>query len=139
MFLILATADAEAFTLKYLCEAIAAVIAWVGVVVLVYGVARAAVRFVQVELRGGKQSARNHLRMELGYYLLLGLEILVAADVIETLTAPDLNHVLVLGAIVLIRTVISFSLNWELVQERKHEARTNSPDAADKQSETTDG
>ncbi|MEM8738608.1 MAG: DUF1622 domain-containing protein [Planctomycetota bacterium] len=102
------------------CRWLAAAIAAAGVLVLVYGVGRAVVGFVRVEAGGSGRAARNRLRMDLGYYLLLGLEILVAADIIETLMAPDLEHVLVLGAIVLIRTVISFSLNWELIQERRH-------------------
>ncbi len=102
------------------CGLLAAGIAAVGVAVLVYGVAKAGVTLIRNETSGYDRDARVRLRLDLGYYLLLGLEILVAADVIETLMAPDLNHVLVLGAIVLIRTVISFSLNWELAHEKQH-------------------
>ncbi|HEX9517228.1 MAG TPA: DUF1622 domain-containing protein, partial [Streptosporangiaceae bacterium] len=47
--------------------------------------------------------------------LLLGLEILVAADLIRTVAvAPTLDNVLVLGMIVLIRTFLSFSLEIEI-------------------------
>lgn len=106
---------------KDICHTLAAVIAAAGVVVIAYGVVRTAIAFIKTELAGSPMSGRRELRLNLGYYLLLGLEILVAADVIETLLAPDLDHVLVLGAIVLIRTVISFSLNWELKQERAEE------------------
>lgn len=124
MTLILATESAgQAIDWAHYCELLAGMIAWLGVTVLVYGVARSAIGFVRLEFAGSPRAGRNRLRMDLGYYLLLGMEILVAADVIETLTAPDLDHVLVLGAIVLIRTVISFSLNWELAQEAKHDAR----------------
>ncbi len=101
------------------CGLIASGIVIIGVAVLVYGVAKAAVMVVRNEVYRSGTCDREHLRMELGYYLLLGLEIMVAADIIETLMAPDLNHVMVLGAIVLIRTVISFSLNWELAHERQ--------------------
>lgn len=114
--MIVAVMESTGFEWKDLCEAIAGLIAWIGVAVLTYGVVRAAWCFIQVERRGSQREARNQLRMDLGYYVLLALEILVAADVIETLTAPNLEHVLVLGIIVLIRTVISFSLNWELAQ-----------------------
>ncbi|MBB6431423.1 putative membrane protein [Algisphaera agarilytica] len=74
--------------------------------------------------------------MDLGFYLLLSLEILLAADIIETLNAPDLEHIVVLGAIVLIRTVISVSLNWELTQERKQHTSPSSPPLAESVSET---
>src|SRR4051795_7329449 len=55
------------------------------------------------------------LRQAFGGVLLLGLEILVAADLIRTVAvAPTLENVLVLGLIVLIRTFLSFSLETEI-------------------------
>jgi len=47
--------------------------------------------------------------------LLLGLEILVAADLVGTIAvAPTLDNVLILGLIVLIRTFLSFSIDIEV-------------------------
>lgn len=57
---------------------------------------------------------RRELRHVLGYYLLLGLEFLIAADIIDTLMRPEAKDLLALGIIVVIRTVISWSLNAEL-------------------------
>ena len=55
------------------------------------------------------------LRAAFGGTLLLGLEVLVAADLVRTVAvAPTLDNVLVLGLIVLIRTVLSFSLETEI-------------------------
>jgi uncharacterized membrane protein len=55
------------------------------------------------------------LRRSFGASLLLGLEILVAADLIRTVAvAPSVENVLVLGLIVLIRTFLSFSLETEI-------------------------
>ena len=54
-------------------------------------------------------------RSRLGQGLLLGLEILVAADVVRTVAlAPTLQNVIVLGLLVLIRTFLSWSLVVEL-------------------------
>jgi uncharacterized membrane protein len=54
-------------------------------------------------------------RRFLGRSILLGLELLVAADIIRTVAlAPTLQSVLVLGGIVLIRTFLSFSLELEI-------------------------
>jgi uncharacterized membrane protein len=59
--------------------------------------------------------AYTALRRCFGGALLLGLEILVAADLIRTVAvAPTLDNVLVLGLIVLIRTFLSFSLETEM-------------------------
>ena len=89
-----------------------------GVLVIVFGVTCGLVRFVGAELRAARgadvEDDRKRLRHVLGYYLLLGLEFLIAADIIDTLMKPSVQDLIVLGAIVLIRTVISYSLNAEL-------------------------
>jgi uncharacterized membrane protein len=55
------------------------------------------------------------LRQSFGGVILLGLEILVAADLVRTVAVqPTLENVLVLGVIVIIRTVLSFSLETEI-------------------------
>lgn len=55
------------------------------------------------------------LRHELGKAILLGLEVLVATDIIATVsTEPTMNSVLILAIVVLIRTFLSFSLQVEL-------------------------
>jgi uncharacterized membrane protein len=55
------------------------------------------------------------VRRSFGRPLILGLEILVAADIIETITVdPSLESVLVLGVLVLVRTALSFSLDIEV-------------------------
>src|SRR5258706_15324958 len=97
-----------------------------GVLVIVFGVACGLVRFVCAELRGARganvEDDRKRLRHVLGYYLLLGLEFLIAADIIDTLMKPSVQDLIVLGAIVLIRTVISYSLNAELKSEQQTKA-----------------
>ena len=64
---------------------------------------------------GDARKAYTHVRQTLGGSLLLGLEILVAADLVRTIAvAPTLDNVLILGLIVLIRTFLSFSLEIEM-------------------------
>ena len=70
-----------------------------------------------VARRRSRQPAKAYLalRQAFGGTLLLGLEVLVAADLVRTIAvAPTLDNVLVLGLIVLIRTVLSFSLETEI-------------------------
>jgi len=60
-------------------------------------------------------AAYQALRRSFGGVLLLGLEILVAADLVRTVAVePTLENVAVLGLIVIIRTVLSFSLEIEI-------------------------
>jgi uncharacterized membrane protein len=93
-----------------------------GVLVIVFGVLAGVARFLRSEIQAARgrnvEEDRKHLRCMLGYYLLLGLEFLIAADIIDTLMKPSVRDLVVLGSIVLIRTVISFSLNAELKSEK---------------------
>ena len=104
------------------------VISVLGVLVIVLGVVAGLIRFLRSEVlaaRGGDASGeRGQLRHALGYYLLLGLEFLIAADIIDTLMRPTLQDLGALGAIVLIRTVISFSLNAELKSDQQRKPTT---------------
>ena len=60
-------------------------------------------------------SAYKIMRQSFGGAILLGLEILVAGDLIRTVAvAPTLDNVIVLAIIVLIRTFLSFSLEIEI-------------------------
>lgn len=64
---------------------------------------------------GDSRAGFQALRESFGSVLLLGLEVLVAADLIRTVAvAPTLQNVAVLGLIVLIRTFLSFSLETEI-------------------------
>jgi uncharacterized membrane protein len=57
----------------------------------------------------------RRFRQEVGRAILLGLELLVAADIIRTVAiSPTLESVAVLSGIVLVRTLLSFSLEVEL-------------------------
>jgi uncharacterized membrane protein len=58
-----------------------------------------------------KQAAYGRLRRNLGRCILLGLEVLIVADIVRTIVVdPTLETVTVLGIIVLIRILLSFSL-----------------------------
>lgn len=66
-----------------------------------------------VQRRGG-QAAFHTLRTMVGSAILLGLEILVAADLIRTVMNPSLEETVILGTIVVIRTLLSFSIQIEI-------------------------
>ncbi len=64
---------------------------------------------------GGAAMVFRSFRNRLGRAIILGLELLVAADILRTIsTQPTLQQVVVLGIVVLIRTFLSFSLEIEL-------------------------
>jgi uncharacterized membrane protein len=88
----------------------------VGIATLVVGLVMALTRAAGVLVGGqGADEAYRVVRTVFGRSILLGLEFLVAADIIRTVAVePSLENVAVLGVIVLIRTFLSFSLEVEI-------------------------
>lgn len=96
---------------------------FLSILVLVWGVLICAKRFIAVVFsREGKSAAQYKTmdaKIELGRYVLLGLEILIIADIIATIVHPDIEEIIKLAAIVAIRTVISYFLNKEIETTNK--------------------
>ena len=84
-----------------------------GVLAIVLGLVFAAGRFAWP--RPAARDRFRQLRQDVGRGILLGLEMLIAADIIRTVAVdPTMESVLVLGVIVLIRTFLSMTLEMEL-------------------------
>jgi uncharacterized membrane protein len=85
------------------------------VVVIVAGFAWGAVKALEARSGERRDSSYGLLRRHFGRTILLGLEVLVAADLIRTVAVDQTwQNVLSLGFIVLIRTFLSFSLEVEM-------------------------
>jgi uncharacterized membrane protein len=103
--------------IRSVIEWAALVIEVLGVVVIVTGVLKVAVTrgTIRYLFQLGKPGAYESYKHQLGKTLLLGLEFLVAGDVVRTVALePTLNNVGVLGLLVLIRTFLSWSLTVEI-------------------------
>ena len=89
--------------------------------VISYGSILAILRFIQNEVSrvNGKFSFRrlNTIKINFSYYLLLGLDFLIAADVIRTIVENTLQDLAILGASVLIRTILAFFLGREMKED----------------------
>ena len=95
-------------------EGIGRAIDAIGVAVIAGG-AILAVFLTIGRIRQEDSGAYEFFRRRLGRAILLGLEFLVAADIIRTVAVtPSAESVAVLGGIVLIRTFLSFSLQLEV-------------------------
>jgi len=106
--------------MKEILHLVSTIIGIVGVAVIVWGVILIVFRLLRLEFKRIKRISiyreRETLRHQLGSYLLLGLEFLIAADIIRTITHPTQKDMAVLGSIVLIRTVISYFLEKEVTE-----------------------
>ena len=102
----------------------------VSVLIIVYGALAAVAAFIKTELFRLKSKYNVQrlrvIRADLGTYLLLALEVLIAADIIKSIIEPDLIDLGILAGIVTIRTVLSVFLNKEIQEIDKE--RSENPD-----------
>ncbi len=108
-------ADMEYF--RHIMEVVGTSVDGVGVFIVAGGMIVATLRLVP-RLRDRAHDNGNYYslyRQDVGRAILLGLEFLIAGDIIRTVVvAPTLQNVVVLGLIVLIRTFLSLSLQLEI-------------------------
>ncbi|WP_084251755.1 DUF1622 domain-containing protein [Bradyrhizobium sp. AT1] len=103
----------------------ASTIELLGVVVIVGGVLAATIRSISDMRRGDLADAFRSYRANLGRGILLGLEFLIAADIIGMVAiVPSFDRLGILALIIVIRTFLSFSLQIEIEGRwpwRRHE------------------
>jgi uncharacterized membrane protein len=131
----------------HLVEMIHVVVDWaalgielVAVAIIVGAVVMLAVRrgIIRFLIHMPEPGAFNRYRLQLGKALLLGLELMVAADVVRTVTIePTLTNATVLGVLVLVRTFLSWGMSVEIEgcwpwQGRARSAAKTAPDKTDK-------
>ena len=94
--------------------------------VIILAITRGTVRYV---FHLGEPGAYQSYKHQLGKVLLLGLELLVAADVVRTVALePTLNNVAILGLLVVVRTFLSWSMSVEIEGHWPWEQRTRTDD-----------
>lgn len=94
-------------------------ISMLGALIVIWGVVEAVIAFFLTKREKAKKdqiSESEGIRQRLGAHLLLGIEIFIAADIISSVASPSWDKVGILGAIVAIRTVLSYFLRMELKQ-----------------------
>lgn len=81
--------------------------------IIIFGGMQAVIKIILIEVF--KRSYNYEvIRKELTDKIIFGLEILIIADIIETLRKPVLEELLLVGAIVVIRTILSYFLSKEV-------------------------
>ena len=115
-------------TLTHYIDLIAKMIEVIGVLIMFFGLFLALYKAFRASGHFNNDTYVE-IRQTVGKSILLGLEVLIAADIVATVvTEPSLRSVLVLGFIVLIRTFLSLSLQVELEGRFPWQNRKPAPD-----------
>lgn len=116
-------------------ETIGASLDILGVALIAFGLLIATSRYLSAYFGNAEIDAFRRLRQDIGRAILLGLEVLVAADIIRTVAVtPTLTSIAILAGIVAIRTVLSLSLQVEVEgrfpwqQDRAKDERAPAPE-----------
>jgi uncharacterized membrane protein len=116
-------------SIKIYIDYAARIIEAIGIITIMLGTGLAIIHFI-FEMQHVKPRSYKILRQQLGKAILLGLEILVAGDIIATVvTEPTMDRVLTLGVIVLIRTFLSLSIQIEIEGRFPWQQKVAEPEA----------
>jgi uncharacterized membrane protein len=93
--------------------------------IMIYGSALALLHLIKCEFKRLTKkfdiTIIDIVRHDFAYYILLGLEFLIAADIIQTILKPTSQELIELGGIVVIRILLSYFLNKEMEALKKPE------------------
>lgn len=92
---------------------ISSLISTIGVAIIAFGAFRSLYTFI-ASILGRSSIDVNGIRLKFGHAIILGLEFMVGADIIKSITRPTYYDVGLLGLLVLIRTFLSYFLSKEL-------------------------
>lgn len=110
--------------LIYIVNLISTIIGISAILIITWGALVIFIDLIKLEFNRFKGLKSYYERTILGHrfgsYLLLGLEFLIAADIILTISQPSLKEITILASIVGIRTVISYFLDKEMTYSEKH-------------------
>ena len=116
-------------TLNHIIIVIKRTISVLGSSIILIGALYAICRFlIKIGTTPTKNTNLNldMVRLDLGRTIILGLEFIIAADVIETTTTPDYYSLGILAVLVVIRTFLNYSLNHDLtaLSQQDHDQLT---------------
>ncbi len=98
-----------------------------GILIIVYSLVKCFIAYV---LRIFNKS-NAHLEEDLAEGLSAALEFMMGAEILKTISVPNMNELIVLGLIILMRVVLSLLIHFELSQEEKrHELAQKKREAA---------
>ena len=88
----------------------------IGALITIWGIIVSLFDFLTKELlrKGDCIKCNESIRIKLGSYLVLALEFFIAGDIIKTIITPTWEGLGILGAIVVIRTILSYFLTKDL-------------------------
>jgi uncharacterized membrane protein len=128
--------DSDEIPFKHIFEILETSADLIGIAIILIGFLRGLYMFIRLEIDRilGKKDYEElfSLRNILGTYIIISLDFLIVSDIIHSVISPELNELLGLGIIVVLRTSIGYFLGKELHELRKELKTEEAEDDAKK-------
>jgi len=98
-------------------SSLAKIIDLIGIGILLFGFSKVFIKYISIELKNIKATSISRLqliRCELGIYILLALDFLIASDIIHTITELSQKQLIELSVMIALRTIIGHFLGKEV-------------------------
>ena len=90
----------------------------IGILILIFGFAKELIKYIAVEFKGGVMQTPlreiQKIRCELGVYILLALDFLIASDIILSMVELSMEQLVKLSATIALRIAIGYFLGKEI-------------------------
>lgn len=88
-----------------------------GVFIVAYGTIKSFIKFI----RSGLHSDDTKLKLDLAETLALSLEFKMAGEILKTVVSHTIQELSILGAVIVLRALLTFLIHWEIKMERQTE------------------
>ena len=105
--------------IKEVLHVIVEIIDLIGVAVLIFGFIKIFLKYLKTEFKNIAHTPfrmLQRIRCEMGIYILLGLDFLIVSDIIQTILDLNIEEIIKLSALILLRTIISYFLGKEIIE-----------------------
>ena len=106
--------------LYYIVESCCVLMELFGIVVLVFTAIKCFVQWIRRDA--------THLRLDLAQGIALSLEFKMGSEVLRTVVVREWEELLILGAVILLRGLLTFLIHWEIKNEKNDIETTKKPE-----------
>ena len=105
------------FILEVVISYLVPILELIGVFIVAYGTIKSFVKFI----RSGLNSVDTRVKIDLAETLALSLEFKMAGEILKTVVSHTIEELSILGAVIVLRALLTFLIHWELKMERQTE------------------
>lgn len=105
------------FILEGVISYLVPILELIGVFIVAYGTIKSFIKFI----RSGLNSDDTRVKIDLAETLALSLEFKMAGEILKTVVSHTIEELSILGAVIVLRALLTFLIHWELKMERQTE------------------